>query len=97
MTTVLLMSLTSLGVIALFGALALYVLRIVYALEGIGGSPTSYLAKIAFGVRAIDTETALLAPGVAELNAGMVQARDGLQQISDDLDDVLAAVGRQGG
>ena len=78
-------------------ALAAYVLKIVYVLEAIGGNPTSYLAKIAFGVRAIDAETKPLVAGIDDLNAGMVQARDGLVQISKDLDDVLAAVGRQGG
>ena len=96
MTSVLLMALTSLGAVALFVALAIYVLHIARTLEAIGGDPDSYLAKITFGVRAIEAETAPLPPGIDQLNAGMTQARDGLGQISADLDGVLAAVSRQG-
>ena len=63
---------TALQVLAFAGTLVSYLQRIVTNLESIGGSPTSYLAKISFGVRAIEKETSHLAPQVTQLNAGLV-------------------------
>lgn len=92
-----LMTLTTLGVVILFGALAVYLIRIATTLEAIGGEPTSYLAKIAFGVRAIEQETAALAPEVTRLNEGLAAAAGGLDSIRGRMDDILAALGRQEG
>lgn len=92
-----LMTLTTLGVVILFGALAVHLIRIATTLEAIGGEPTSYLAKIAFGVRAIEQETAALAPEVTRLNEGLAAAAGGLDSIRGRMDDILAALGRQEG
>lgn len=63
--------LTALEVLALVGALIAFLQRIVAGLERIGGSPTSYLAKVSFGVRAIERETSHLGPQVTQLNQGL--------------------------
>ncbi len=63
--------LSSLAVLIFAGALIYFLLRIVYTLESIGGSPNSYLARIGYGVRAIERETSHLAPQVTQLNEGL--------------------------
>src|SRR5262249_49881459 len=52
---VLLTLLSCLAALALLGVVAVYLVRIIHALEGIGGTPTSYLAKIRFRLRRIQT------------------------------------------
>ncbi len=64
--------LSALEVLAFVGALIAFLGRIVSALERIGGSPTSSLAKVSFGVRAIEKETSHLAPQVTQLNQGLI-------------------------
>ena len=59
---VLLTLLTALAVLALVATLVVYLVRIIRVLERIGGTPTSFLAKIRLGVRAIEQETAALGP-----------------------------------
>lgn len=93
--SILLMSLTAVGVLILFGALALYLVRISVTLEEIGLEPVSYLGKISFGVRAIERETAALEPQITELNVGLSEAATGLQGIRDELGAALEAVQRQ--
>jgi hypothetical protein len=95
--------LSALGVAALFLALALFLRAISRTLEEIGGpashfvAPANYLAKIRFGVRAIERETDALAPQVTRLNAGLTAVRDGLRAIDANLAGLIAAVSRQGG
>jgi hypothetical protein len=90
------------GVAALFVALALFLRAIDRVLEDIGGpatrftAPVNYLAKIRLGVRAIEQQTAALAPYVTKLNAGLAAIRDGLKAIDANLAGVIAAVSRQG-
>lgn len=74
-----------LAVVLLLGAVAVYLVRIARQLEAIGGTPTSYLAKIRFGVRAIEKETALLPPYVTRLNEGLQQLDGGLRAVEADL------------
>jgi hypothetical protein len=89
-------------VAALFVALALFLRAIDRVLEDIGGpatrftAPVNYLAKIRLGVRAIEQQTAALAPYVTKLNAGLAAIRDGLKAIDANLAGVIAAVSRQG-
>ena len=45
-----------LAAVALLGVVALYLVWIHRELDAIGGSPTSYLAKIRFGLRAVEAE-----------------------------------------
>jgi len=80
---VLLIALSCLAALALLVVVAVYLVRIARALEGIGGTPTSYLAKIRFGLRAIETETSHLQPQVAALTAG-------LREVERDLGATLA-------
>ena len=80
-TFVVLMSVTLVGVAALFIALALFVRAIVHELEEIGGPatrfvrPVNYLSKIRLGLRAIEVETAYIAPQVTQLNQTLTSIR----------------------
>ena len=105
MNTMVLLTLVSVvGAAALFIALAIYLRLIIGALEAIGGreaktygARASLLSKIRLGVRAIETQTAGLAPEVTELNAGLASIRDGVVAIDRNLAGVIAAVSRQPG
>jgi hypothetical protein len=68
---VLLAILSALEVLTFVGALVAFLARITKALEAIGGKADSSLAKLAFGLRAIEKETSHLAPQVTQLNAGL--------------------------
>lgn len=99
---VLLTLLSAVGAAALFLALAWYLFRIIAELEAIGGErktaygvPSSYLSKIRLGVRAIESQTAMLPPQVTRLNGGLSAIRDGVRAIDTNLDGVIAAVSRQ--
>lgn len=84
-----------LAVVLLLGTVAVYLVRIARQLEAIGGTPTSYLAKIRFGVRAIEKETAQLAPYVTRLNEGLTQLDGSLRAVEADL--AAAAAKLEGG
>jgi len=100
---VILTILSVLAVLILFGALVFYLLRIIKALESIGGEPVgyssraSYLGKIAFGVRAIEQQTSHLAPEVVRLNESLTKAAEGLRSIDGHLVGTIEAVVRQEG
>jgi hypothetical protein len=83
--TLVLMIITSLAVVFLSVMLAFYVRRITELLEATGGSPTSYLAKIRLGLRAIETETAALGPQVTRLNKGLSALAGGLKTLDQNL------------
>ncbi|MDP9365320.1 MAG: hypothetical protein M3Q10_14035 [Chloroflexota bacterium] len=83
--TVRLTILSALQVLAFVGALIAFLGRIVSALERIGGSPTSSLAKVSFGVRAIEKETSHLGPQVTRLNQGLVSLGGKLTVVETDL------------
>ena len=53
--TTLLTLLSCLAALALLAVVAVYLVLIGRELDAIGGNPTSYLAKIRFGLRAIET------------------------------------------
>jgi len=101
--SILLMVLSALAVVVLFGALVYYLNQIITALESIGGEPKGYskqasnLGKIAFGVRAIEQETGHLGPEVTRLNGTLTRAADGLRGIDDHLSRTIDAVVRQEG
>lgn len=94
---ILLTALSAIAVVALFGTLIAYLLLITTTLDSIGGRPTSFLAKITLGVRAIETETAALAPQVTQLNDGLSSVASGLKGIDGHLVAAYEAVGRQAG
>jgi hypothetical protein len=100
-TFVLLMSVTLVGVAALFIALALFVSAIVRELEEVGGPatrfvrPVNYLSKISLGLRAIEVHTGHIAPQVTQLNLTLTSIRDGLRAIDASLAGTIAHVQRQ--
>ncbi len=97
----LLMLLSVVAASALFIALALFLFAISSELEKIGGESkgygvaASYLSRIRMGVRAIETETGMIAPQVTQLNATLTQVRDGLIVVDSNLAGVISAVSRQ--
>ena len=82
---VLLVTLTCLAAVLLLVVVAVNLIRINTALGMIGGKPFSWLAKIRFGLRAIETETGQLAPLVTNLNTGLGALDGGLRQVETDL------------
>jgi hypothetical protein len=94
---VLLTLLTCLTALALLGVVAVYLVRIIHALEGIGGTPTSYLAKIRFGLRAIETETGQIRPQATALTEGLRALDTGLRSVEHDLAAALANLKGGGG
>ena len=97
----LLMLLSVIGASALFIALALFLNAITTQLEKIGGEEkgygvrASYLSKIRVGVRAIESETGMIAPQVTRLNGTLTKVRDGLVVVDANLGGVIAAVSKQ--
>lgn len=96
-----LMTVTLIGVAALFIALALFVRAIVRELEEIGGPatrfvrPVNYLSKIRLGLRAIEVHTGYIAPQVTQLNQTLTSIRDGLRAIDGSLASVITNVQQQ--
>ena len=97
----LLMLLSVIGAAALFIALALFLDAITTQLEKIGGVEkgygvnASYLSRIRVGVRAIESETGMIAPQVTRWNETLTKVRDGLVVVDGNLGGVIAAVSRQ--
>ena len=89
------------GASALFIALAIFLFMISSQLAIIGGEEkgygvkASFLSKIRVGLRAIESETGMIAPQVTRLNGTLTQVRDGLVVVNDNLGGVIAAVSRQ--
>lgn len=93
---VLLTVLTILLVLVLVGALVVYLLKIIDALEAIGGDADSLLAKVRWGLRAIERQTDAIGPQVTQLNAGLGAIGDGLTQVESNLSNLGGALERQG-
>ena len=93
--------LSVIGASALFIALAIFLNLITNQLEKIGGEDkgygvrASYLSKIRMGVRAIESETGMIAPQVTQLNGTLTQVRDGLVVVDNNLGGLIAAVSKQ--
>lgn len=98
---ILLMVLTVVGAVALFLALAIFLIAITTQLEKIGGEEkgygvkASYLSKIRLGVRAIEVQTGAIPKQVSALNATLTKIRDGLIAVDNNLAGVVDAVSRQ--
>lgn len=82
-------------VLAFFGMLAFALVRISRVLRSIGGTPTSYLARLRLGLRAIEKETSHLAPQVVQVNAALAQVAGGLGSVEKHLAGTVAAVVEQ--
>lgn len=80
---------------ALFIALAIFLRLILAQLEPTGGSPTSFLAKIRLGLRAIEIETGNIPGQVPRLNEGLAQIAGGLGVVDQNLATLGAALQRQ--
>lgn len=89
--------LTALLVLVFLATLAFALTRIIAALEAIGGTPTSYLAKLRFGLRAIERETSHLPIAAGKVNDGLAAIAGGLGAVDGHLGKTLAALKRQGG
>ncbi len=87
--------LAALGVTALAAVLIGYLVALVGVLDRLGGQPTSLLARIRMGVRAIEVETGHLPPQVERLNGGAVALRHELQAVAAALAATAHAVGRR--
>ena len=92
---VLLTLLTAVLVLVFFVVLAVALVYISRGLESIGGTPTSFLAKLRLGLRAIEKETSHLTPQVLQVNAGLSQIAAGLGSVDKHLVGAIAAVTRQ--
>lgn len=91
----LLMALSALLVLVFLGALAYALVKISLVLETIGGTPTSYLAKLRFGLRAIERETSHLPPAVGRINGGLKAIAGGLVALDGRLAGTIDAVKNQ--
>ncbi len=83
---------TCLAAVLLLVVVAVNLRRIIHELEWIGGVPISWLAKIRLGLRAIETETAQIAPQVTTLNSGLGAVDGGLRQVEADLRASIASL-----
>lgn len=87
--------LTAILALVFLGALAYALIRIDALLDSIGGTPTSYLAKLRFGLRAIERETSHLPPQVEKINAGLGDIAGGLVAVNGHLEGTIAALKKQ--
>ena len=90
--TIRLTILSALEVLTFAGALVYFLNRIASTLERIGGNPDSYLAKLSFGLRAIEKETSHLAPQVTQLNQGLEALAGELSTSDEHLKSVAEAL-----
>lgn len=96
MTITLLTLASCLAMLLLLAVVAVDLRRIISQLDDIGGGSRSYLAKIRYGLRAIDIETAQLGPQVTALNSGLRALDGGLRAVAGDLSATLAALKKGG-
>jgi hypothetical protein len=77
--------LTALGTLLFLGVVAWALVKIVAALEEIGGRGDSYLAKLRLGLRAIEKETSHLPATVPGINDELKQVANGLVGVDTTL------------
>jgi hypothetical protein len=94
---VLLTLLSILAVVLLVGALVFFLVRIISVLDRVGGTPTSYLAKIRLGVRAIEVEAGHLPVQATALNEQLGQIAGGLAAVDAALVATAGAAAEQPG
>lgn len=92
---VLMTLLTALLVLVVLLVVAIALIKISNVLRSIGGAPTSYLAKLRLGLRAIEQETSHLTPNVVKLNEGLTQIAGGLQAVDGHLVNTINAAVEQ--
>lgn len=94
---VLLTVLTIVLVLVLVAVLVGFLLAIIAELEAIGGHPDSLLAKVRWGLRAIERQTDAIEPEVTELNESLGALDEGLASVGARVEGTLDALERQGG
>lgn len=77
--------LTATLVLIFFLVLAYGLIKISNVLRSIGGTPTSYLAKLRLGLRAIEGETGHLTPQVVRVNENLTSIAGGLDAVDENL------------
>jgi len=87
--------LTAALVIVFFLVLAIALIKISGVLRSIGGTPTSFLAKLRLGLRAIEVETGHLTPQVVRVNEGLTKIAGGLQAVDGHLVGTIDAAVKQ--
>jgi hypothetical protein len=87
--------LTAALVLIVLLVVAVGLIKISTVLRSIGGTPTSFLAKLRLGLRAIQTETSHLTPQVVKLNEGLSEVAGGLQAIDKNLVATINAAVKQ--
>lgn len=88
--------LTALLTLTFLGALAYALIKLNPVLESIGGTPTSYLAKLRFGLRAIERETSHLPGQAGRINLTLRSVADGLIEVDERLERTKMALKKQG-
>ena len=91
----LLTCLTALVVIVVFLVVAYALIKISGVLRGIGGTPTSLLAKLRLGLRAIEQETSHLTPQAVRLNEGLGKVATGLRSVNGHLENTIESASQQ--
>lgn len=92
-----LMLLTCFAVLLFLGVLLSYLFQIGSLLVVIGGSPTSLLAKLRLGLRAIETETEHLPALLVPINQDLTKVGEGLSQANRQLEQTASAALAQKG
>ena len=92
---ILLTVISAVVVVIFFSALAVYLVKISRALEAIGGNTDSVLAKLRWGLRAIEQETGHLPGEVTKLNEGLTAVGSGLQKVDEHMVKTIDAVVQQ--
>lgn len=93
--SILLMVITILAVLLLVYVLVHYLRAIIKLLTSIGGSGSSYLAKLRLGLRAIETETGHLPTQVTKLNGALTEVAGGLKVVDEQLEESINAAVKQ--
>jgi hypothetical protein len=83
---------SALGALLFLAVVAAALMKIVPALEAIGGNSDSLLAKLRLGLRAIERETSHLPAAAPPLNAGLESIAAGLGQVDATLGSLYAAL-----
>ncbi len=87
--------LTALAALLFLAVVAVALVKIANVLETIGGTGTSYLAKLRLGLRAIERETSHLPAAAVPLNKGLADVAGGLMAVDETLGELHEALLKQ--
>jgi hypothetical protein len=96
MSITLMTLLSALLTLLFLGVLAYALIRLHPVLASIGATPTSYLAKLRFGLRAIERETSHLPGQATRINQKLGAVAAGLSAVDGHLERTEAALEAQG-